>query len=198
MDFDHPPRDPVEQLRAWLDDARQLELANPESAILATIDPDGRPSARVVLLRGLDETGAVFFTNYESRKGRAVDANPAVTMVLHWDALHRQVVMEGTATRATDAESDAYFAQRLRGSQISAWASRQSEPVSSREELEAAYAEAEARFEGGDVPRPPYWGGYRVALSSIVFWQARAFRLHDRVRYTADGSGGWTIERLFP
>ncbi len=198
MDFDHPPRDPVEQLRAWLDDARQLELPNPESMVVATIDPDGRPSARVVLLRGLDERGGVFFTNYESRKGRAIEVTPAVSMVIHWDLLHRQVVMEGSATRAGADESDAYFASRPRGSQVSAWASRQSEPVASRDVLEEAYTEAERRFEGGPVPRPPNWGGYRVALESIVFWQARAFRLLDRVRYTADGAGDWTIERLYP
>ncbi|MHC5113182.1 MAG: pyridoxamine 5'-phosphate oxidase [Planctomycetota bacterium] len=197
MDFEHPPSDPVEQLRAWLDDARQLELPNPESMVVATIDPDGRPSARVVLLRGIDDTGVTFYTNYESRKGRAIDANPEVTMVLHWDLLHRQIVIEGRAARAGEDDSDAYWARRPRGSQIGAWASRQSEPVGSRDELETAYAEAEARFEGGDVPRPPHWGGYRVEIRSIVFWQARAFRLHDRMRYTRDGRD-WTIERLYP
>ncbi len=199
MDFENPPTDPVQQMGVWLEEAEATGvLPNPTAMSLATVDPDGRPSLRIVLLKAIDERGIVFYTNRESRKGRALAANPFAAAVMHWDPLHRQLVVEGRVTHVNDAESDAYFATRPRASRVGAWASRQSQVVASRAVLDARYAEAETRFEGGDVPRPPYWGGYRISLDSITFWQARPFRLHDRIRYRPDGGGGWAVERLFP
>lgn len=198
MDLDNPPSDPVELLRAWLQMAEEAELPNPNSMTLATIDPDGRPSARVVLLKHLDERGIVFYTNRNSRKGRALAANPQASLVFHWDVLTRQVVVEGQVEPASEEESDAYFATRPRASQLGAWASAQSEPAEDRSALDAAFAEVEERFEGEDVPRPPHWGGYRLSLDRMEFWLGRPFRLHDRIVYLPDGSGGWTTQRLFP
>lgn len=199
MDFDHPPTDPVTQFHRWLDEAgHRTGLPNPNAVTLATVDPDGRPSARIVLLKHFDERGAVFYTNRHSRKGRAIEANPFATLLAHWDALNRQVRIEGRVTLASDEESDAYFASRPRPSQIGAWASRQSEPAASREELDQAVREVEQRFEGKDVPRPPHWGGYCVTLDAVEFWQGHEFRLHDRIVYRPDGQGGWTTQRLFP
>ena len=198
MDLDNPPADPIAMLRAWLSLAEEAELPNPTSMTLATIDPDGRPSARVVLLKHLDDRGIVFHTNRNSRKGRALTANPRAVLVFHWDVLTRQVIVEGRVELASDEESDAYFATRPRASQLGAWASAQSEPVSDRLGLDAAYAEVEKRFEGGDVPRPPHWGGYRLSLDRMEFWLGRPFRLHDRVLYLPDGAGGWSVQRLFP
>ncbi len=197
MDFDTPPTDPIEQCHEWLRDAEQIGLGNPNSATLCTVDPDGRPSGRVVLLKQLDDRGAVFYTNRDSRKGHALAANPFATLVFHWDALERQIVMEGTIEDVSTVESDTYFASRPRASQIGAWASRQSEPVSDRAELDAAYTEAEKRFEGADVPRPEFWGGYRINLETITIWQGRPFRLHDRMRYTKT-DGAWAIRRIYP
>lgn len=198
MDFDHPPHHPLEPFRAWLADAEELELPNPNSMTLATIDPDGRPSARTVLLKGLDERGIVFYTNREGRKGRALAANPVAAMVFHWDQLLRQIVVEGDVTLASDEESDAYFASRPRASQLGAWASRQSTPVPDRATLDAAYHEMEGRFEGEPVTRPPFWGGYRMSLNRVEFWQGRPFRLHDRIEYRPTGDDRWTSQRLYP
>jgi pyridoxamine 5'-phosphate oxidase len=198
MDFDHPPADPIQQIRDWIRDAEDIERPNPNAMTLATVDPDGRPSSRMVLLKGLDEHGAVFYTNRNSHKGRALATNPWASLTFHWDVLQRQVVIEGLVTIVSDAESDAYFATRPRASQIGAWASRQSEPVADRDALDAAFHAMEQRFDGGDVPRPPHWGGYCVSLDRIEFWQARPFRLHDRILYTPDGRGGWTTQRLYP
>jgi pyridoxamine 5'-phosphate oxidase len=192
------PEDPVQWLREWLAEAEHIDLPNPGAMTLATVDPDGRPSARMVLLKGLDERGAVFYTNRHSRKGRALEANPRAVLVFHWDLLLRQVVVEGRVEPVSEAESDAYFASRPRASRLSAWASRQSEPVESRAALDEAAHEVEARFEGEDVPRPPHWGGYRLSLDRLEFWAGRPFRLHDRIEYTADGQGGWRRQRLFP
>jgi len=198
MDFERPPGDPIALLRDWVAEAEaETELPNANAMTLATVDPSGRPSLRVVLLKGLDDAGLVFFTNHNSRKGRDMAANPRVALVFHWDPLHRQVVIEGSVAMASDEESDAYFASRPRASQLGAWASRQSDPVDSRDVLDAAYAEVEKRFEGGEVPRPEFWGGYRVTIESITFWQARVFRLHDRVQYSRDGDG-WRTARLYP
>ncbi|UCD76479.1 MAG: pyridoxamine 5'-phosphate oxidase [Phycisphaerales bacterium] len=198
MDLDNPPADPIALLRAWLDLAEEAELPNPTSMTLATVEPQGGLSARVVLLKALDERGIVFYTNRNSRKGLALAADPQCVLVFHWDVLTRQVVVEGKASLVSDEESDAYFATRPRASQLGAWASDQSQPVEDRAALDAAYAEVEKRFDGRDVPRPPHWGGYRVSLDRMEFWLGRPFRLHDRVLYVSDGSGGWSIQRLFP
>lgn len=198
MDLDHPPDDPIALLWDWLKLAEEAELPNPTAMTLSTIDPNGAPSARVVLLKALDERGIVFYTNRNSRKGKALGVNPRVALVFHWDVLTRQVVVEGDVSVTDDAESDAYFASRPRASQIGAWASSQSEPVTNRAELDAAYAAMEERFDGGDVPRPPHWGGYRVSLKRMEFWLGRPFRLHDRVVYLPDRDGGWAVQRLFP
>lgn len=200
MDFDHPPADPIALLKQWIDDAAQLGLPNPNAMTLATCDADGVPSARIVLLKNLDDRGAVFFTNRQSRKGLELRVHPRAALLLHWDVLGRQVRIEGDVTHTSDAESDAYYATRPRASQIGAWASRQSQPAKNRAELEAAVAEVEARYAGMDVPRPPHWGGYRVSLNLIEFWQGHLFRLHDRIVYVPDANaqGAWQTQRLFP
>jgi pyridoxamine 5'-phosphate oxidase len=164
---------------------------------LATVDAQGQPSARVVLLRGVDARGFAFFTNYDSRKGRELDTNPRAALCIHWITLDEQIRVEGRAERLPDAESDAYFASRPRGSQLGAWASDQSRILPSRETLEEKYREVERRFDGQAVERPPFWGGYRVVPDHIEFWYGRPDRLHDRVVYTRE-NGGWTIERLYP
>ncbi|MHC5024856.1 MAG: pyridoxamine 5'-phosphate oxidase [Planctomycetota bacterium] len=199
MDFDHPPADPVPQLHDWLDEAaRSTGLPNPNAMALATVDANGIVSTRMVLLKSLDQHGAVFYTNRSSRKGHAIDAHPHVSLLLHWDVLNRQVRIEGRAVPVPDDESDAYFASRPRASQIGAWASDQSQPVDTRAELDSRMAAMEQRFEGQDVPRPPHWGGYRVRLDRLEFWQGHPFRLHDRVIYEPDDRGGWRTQRLCP
>jgi pyridoxamine 5'-phosphate oxidase len=198
MDFENPPADPVAQVAAWLDEAAATPVINPHAMTLATVDPDGNPSARTVLLKGFDQRGAVFYTNRNSRKGRALAAHARAALLLHWDSLLRQVSIEGAVTQVDDAESDAYFATRPRGAQLGAWVSKQSEPVESRAVMEAEIEAMTRRFEGGPVPRPPHWSGYRVALESIELWQGRIDRLHDRVVYTRDENGVWTNQRLSP
>lgn len=189
--------DPIAQLRRWYEDAVDAGLREPEAMLLATASADGVPAARYVLMRGLDARGITFFSNYESAKGRDLAANPAVAATFGWLDLHRQVRVSGTAERLPEAESDAYFGARSRGSRIGAWASPQSDVLSSREELDARIAEAEARFPGDDVPRPPHWGGILVRPHAVEFWQGRTSRLHDRLRYRREGDA-WVIERLAP
>jgi len=164
---------------------------------LATADANGRPSARMVLLRGVDERGFVFHTNYNSRKGREVEANPYAALCFHWPTLEEQIRIEGAVSRLPADESDAYFAGRPRGSQIGAWASAQSEELESRERFDAEYTAAETRFAGRSVPRPPHWGGYLLSPSRIEFWYGRTSRLHDRILYELEGSR-WRIKRLYP
>jgi pyridoxamine 5'-phosphate oxidase len=188
--------DPLRQLRAWLDEARAAGIELAEAMTLATASRDGVPSARMVLLKDADERGLSFYSGYESRKGRDLDANPRAALVLYWHALGRQVRVEGTVERVPASESDAYFATRPPGSRLSAAASRQSEVVESRDELERAVEKLRARV-GEDVPRPPSWGGYRVRPELWEFWQHREDRLHDRFRYLRDADG-WRIERLAP
>lgn len=188
--------DPVRQLQAWLDDA-QGTLGEPAAMTLATADERGRPSARVVLLRGVGERGLVFFTNRESRKGHELRRNPRAAAVLHWWELGRQVRVEGSVEETTQAESSAYWACRPRASQVAAWASPQSRPLSGRAELDARVAEASARFAGLEVPLPDHWGGYRIVPDAFEFWTHRDDRLHDRMRYTRDGDA-WRRERLAP
>ncbi|HXG76977.1 MAG TPA: pyridoxamine 5'-phosphate oxidase [Gaiellaceae bacterium] len=188
--------DPLVQLRAWLAEAERVE-ARPDAMTLATATPDGRPSARIVLLRGLDERGLVFFTNRRSRKGDELRANARAALVFHWPALGRQARVEGTAEPVPDAESEAYWRTRPRESRLAAWASPQSQVLAGRAELERRFAEAERAFAGSDVPLPSFWGGYRVVPETVELWLHRESRLHDRVRYRRE-DGGWVRERLAP
>jgi pyridoxamine 5'-phosphate oxidase len=190
--------DPVLQLRRWLDDAEAAGVAEPNAMVVATVDATGRPSVRNVLLRGLDEHGGLrFFTNRSSHKGNDLAANPNVSLLFSWLDLHRQVKIGGLAEPVDDEISDEYFASRPRDSRIGAWASRQSSVIEGREELEAAVAEVERRFDGTDVPRPPFWGGYVVRAVEFEFWQGRPSRLHDRLHYFRHGDH-WRIQRLAP
>jgi len=196
LDEANAASEPFAQFARWLDDALAASLKEPNAMTVATADAAGHPSARIVLLRGWDERGFVFFTNYESRKGREIDANPHASLLFFWDVLEREVRIDGPIERLTADESDAYFARRPRGHRLSAWASPQSRVVPGRAALEAAMADAGARF-ADDVPRPPYWGGYRVIPAAIEFWQGRRNRVHDRLVYRRAGTG-WTRERLAP
>jgi pyridoxamine 5'-phosphate oxidase len=188
--------DPLEQFRRWFDEARSAGLMEPNAMALATVDAAGQPAARTVLLKGLDARGLTFFTNLESRKARALAANPKASLLFWWPPQARQVRFEGEIERVEDGEADAYFASRPRGSQIGAWASAQSQVIAGRAALEAAEREIAARFPT-EVPRPPFWGGYRLVPACVEFWQGRLNRLHDRLRYTRRGQG-WTTERLAP
>jgi len=190
--------DPIAQFRIWLEDARTAGIQFPETMALATTDPRGRPSVRHVLLRGLDQRGFVFYTSYESRKGRELAANPRTAVAFYWRELERQVCVTGTIERTTREESEAYFRTRPREARLGAWASRQSAVATSREELDDRYREIEQRFPGEDIPLPPHWGGFRLLPDTIEFWKGREHRLHDRIRYTRRPDGAWTIERLYP
>lgn len=198
LDFDHPPADPVAQVRLWFEDAKTTALPNPNAFTLATVDPDGKPSARIVLCKDFDERGIVFFTNYQSRKGEALLGDPRAAALFHWDPLDRQIRIEGHVALVSEAESDAYFATRPRPSQVGAWASQQSRPLADRSTLESLIAKVEHRFAGRDVPRPPQWGGFRLSLDSIEFWQGHKHRVHDRIVYTPHSRGNWNVQRLFP
>jgi pyridoxamine 5'-phosphate oxidase len=191
-------RDPVQQLQHWLDEAAAAKLLEPGAMTLATASPDGAPSVRVVLLKGLDEHGLMFFTDTRSRKGTELAANPQAALCFWWGELERQVRVSGPVQPVSAADSDAYYRSRPEGSRISAWASHQSQVVSSRALLETQWAEAAQRFAGDEIPRPPYWGGYRVVPVEYEFWQGRPNRLHDRLRYRRNSTGRWAIERLSP
>ena len=188
---------PIEQFRRWFEEALNAGLHEPNAMTLATATPDGKPSARVVLLKGYDERGFVFYTNFEGRKGRELDENPRCALLFYWGELERQVRIEGRASRVPDGEADAYFASRPRGSQLGAWASAQSREVEGREVLEDRLRKLEAEYEGREVPRPPFWGGYRVEPDVFEFWQGRENRLHDRLAYGREG-GMWRVSRLQP
>ena len=191
-------RDPFRQFEKWFQEAEAAKLAEPNAMTLATASPDGRPSARTVLLKGLDGRGFVFYSNYESRKGRELALNARVALVFPWIALERQVLIEGTVTTVAREESAAYFHSRPRSSQLGAWVAQQSSVIPGRATLEEAMKALEKKHAGAEIPLPPNWGGYRVAPETIEFWQGRRSRLHDRLRYRRDQEGGWLVERLSP
>ncbi|MCX5558571.1 pyridoxamine 5'-phosphate oxidase [Streptomyces sp. NBC_00038] len=194
---------PMEQFARWFGQAAQAAaqgvVYEPNAMVVSTADSEGRPSSRTVLLKQYDEQGFVFYTNYGSRKARDLAANPYVSLLFPWHPMARQVIVTGTARRTGRDETAAYFRTRPHGSQLGAWASAQSSVIRSRAELDASYAELSARYpEGEQVPVPPHWGGFRVAPQTVEFWQGRANRLHDRLRYVAEADGSWTVERLSP
>jgi pyridoxamine 5'-phosphate oxidase len=191
--------DPFQVFTAWLKEASGSEPRDPTAMTLATVDADGVPNARMVLLKGLDERGFVFYTNKESQKGRELDGRPRAALVFHWKSLNRQIRIRGPVEPVTEAEADTYFATRPKQAQIGAWASQQSRPVESRLAFEKQVALYAARYALGDVPRPPYWTGYRVLPLSIEFWHDRPFRLHDRVEFRRDSlTAPWSKTRLYP
>lgn len=189
--------DPFEIFQAWYDEARASEVNDSNAMALATADADGRPSVRMVLLKGFDARGFVFYTNREGRKAGELAANPHAALLFHWKSVRRQVRIEGAVTLASDAESDAYFASRSRDSQLGAWASDQSRPLDARATFERRFDEIQQRFDGQPVPRPPFWGGYRVAPDRMEFWQDREHRLHERRLFVRDGAG-WREGLLYP
>jgi pyridoxamine 5'-phosphate oxidase len=189
--------DPFALFHDWFENAKRAGLTLPEAMTLATATKDGIPSARMMLLKGYDDAGFVFYTNYESRKSRELLENPRAAFVLHWPTLQRQIRIEGDIEKLSVAESAAYFSTRSRGSQIGAWSSTQSSPLKDRAELEQQARKHKLQFGDGEVPLPPFWGGFRLKPRHIEFWQGRVDRLHDRLRYTRDGSS-WRIERLYP
>ena len=193
-----PHGDPLELFKAWYDEARTTEPNDSNAMALATATPDGRPSVRMVLLKGYGPEGFVFYTNGHSRKGGEIAANPHAALLFHWKSLRRQIRIEGRLEPVTEAEAEAYFHSRARDSQLGAVASDQSAPLDSRETFLARYEAVRARFEGRDVERPAHWGGYRVVPAAIEFWHDRAYRLHERRRFVRDGTGGWTSTLLYP
>ena len=192
--------DPFDLFREWYATAEECGMFMPEAISLSTVSPEGRPSSRMVLLKNVDDRGFHFFTNYESRKAQEIEANPHVSLILHWAVIERQIRIEGAAERLTEEESFAYYRTRGRGSRIGAWASKQSQPLSERREFDERVKEVEARFKGQDeIPLPPFWGGYRVVPTRIEFWQGRASRLHDRWVFSRlDEETSWGLERLYP
>ncbi len=198
LDESNVDRDPFRQFQLWWEEALGAGLMEPSAMTLATATPDGRPSARMVLLRGADERGFVFYTNYDSRKGLELAANPHAALVLYWTELDRQVRIEGRVEMTSAEESDRYFAGRPRESQLGAWASSQSGVIPDRAWLDLRFEEVASRFAGREVPRPPNWGGYRLVPISIEFWQGRPGRLHDRLLYQGLENGEWGLERLAP
>jgi pyridoxamine 5'-phosphate oxidase len=191
-------RDPFRQFEKWFQEAQAAKLTEPNAMICSLASRDGRPSSRIVLLKGLDGRGFVFYTNYESRKGRELAENARASLLFPWLALERQVIVEGSASKVSPEEAAAYFHSRPRGNQLGAWASQQSSIVTSRAVLEESLKQLEQKYAGQEIPMPPHWGGYRVIPETVEFWQGRRNRLHDRLRYRREGKGEWIIERLAP
>jgi pyridoxamine 5'-phosphate oxidase len=199
LNFDHPPQAPMDAFARWYEAAHEATtVPNPNAMSLATIDPDGKPSVRVVLCRGFDARGVVFYTNRDSRKGEALRAHPRACVNFHWDQLDRQVRIEGSVAHTTEAESDAYWNSRPRENRVNACASQQSRPIGTRAALEAAVQEFETRFASQDIPRPSHWGGFRIAPERIEFWQGHKHRLHDRMIYVRQDDGSYVTTRLCP
>ncbi|MGE6740998.1 pyridoxamine 5'-phosphate oxidase [Allorhizobium pseudoryzae] len=191
--------EPFALFATWLKDAEASEINDPNAVALATVDADGLPNVRMVLLKGFDERGFVFYTNFESQKGREILGQKKAAMCFHWKSLRRQVRVRGPVSVVSDDEADAYYASRPRGSRIGAWASKQSRPLEGRFALEKAVAEYTARYAIGEIPRPPHWSGFRIEPQSIEFWHDRPFRLHDRVEFRhAEGGQGWSKTRMYP
>ena len=195
---DQLTENPFTLFARWFEDAKATEINDPDAMAIASVDKDGMPSVRMVLLKEVSEDGFVFYTNYESRKSGELLATGKAAFVMHWKSLRRQVRVVGSVEEVSSAQSDAYFATRHRGSRIGAWASAQSTPINTRSELAAAVEDIEARFEGVDVPRPPHWGGFIIRPQEIEFWADGAYRLHDRFRYIQDDAGNWVATRLNP
>jgi pyridoxamine 5'-phosphate oxidase len=191
-------RDPFRQFEKWFQEAEAAKIHEPNAGVLTTAARDGRPSARMVLLKGLDGRGFVFFTNYDSRKGRELEANPRAAYLFPWVALERQVIVEGAVAKVAREESEAYFHSRPRASQLAAWASPQSAVISGRGALEEAMKATEMKYQGAEAPLPANWGGFRIVPETVEFWQGRRSRLHDRIRYRRETGGSWVIERLAP
>lgn len=190
--------DPIKQFDSWFAAAVAANIHDANAMALATATADGKPSARIVLLKDFDERGFVFYTNYASEKGRQLEQNPRAALVFYWMEVERQIRIEGTVKKVSREQSEHYFRTRLAGAQIGAWASHQSEVIDGRRVLDARLAEMTQRFAGGEIPLPPHWGGYRLAPETIEFWQGRANRLHDRFRYNRQPDGSWVIDRLAP
>jgi len=191
-------KNPFAQFEKWFQEAEAAKLTEPNAMSLATAGRDGRPSVRTVLLKHCDGRGFVFYTNYESRKGRELADNDRASLLFPWVALERQVIAEGVISRVSREEADAYFHSRPRASQLAAWASPQSTVIAGRAVIEESYREVEKKYEGREVPLPPQWGGFRLAPETVEFWQGRRSRLHDRLRYRREANGDWTVERLAP
>ena len=197
--FEPTTQDPFEQFRRWFADAEASEVNDPNAMTVATADSDGRPSARILLLKDFDDQGFVFYTNTQSDKGRELEHNPLAALCFHWKSLRRQVRITGAVQYVTPEEADAYFQSRARGSRIGAWASQQSSPLADRETLMADVARVEKQYDGGEVPRPPHWSGFRLVPTRIEFWHDGEFRLHDRLIFTRPQSGAaWSLQRLYP
>lgn len=197
IDFDHPPEDPFQWFATWFVQAQRSEVNDPNAMSLATVDADGCPNVRTVLLKGVDHGGFVFYTNLTSAKGQELQSARYAALNFHWKSVRRQVRIRGAVAQVTDAEADDYFATRPRQSQLGAWASQQSHPISGRVALEAALADTTAQYDAGPVPRPPHWSGFRVVPTQIEFWQDGAYRLHDRIQFQRVEQG-WTRTQLFP
>ena len=190
-------RDPFRQFEKWFAEAEAAKIVEPNAMVVSTAGRDGRPSSRTVLLKAVDGRGFVFYSNYESRKGRELEGNPRISLLFPWIAMERQVIVEGTAARVPREESEAYFHSRPRGNQLGAWVSPQSSIIASRGVLEDNLKALEQKYAGGEIPMPPQWGGWRVVPDAVEFWQGRRNRLHDRLRYRRE-KDGWTVERLAP
>ncbi len=191
-------KNPFRQFEKWFAEAEAAKITEPNAMTLATVNREGRPAARTVLLKAVDGRGFVFYTNYESRKGRELADNPKASLLFPWIAMERQVIAEGAVTRVTREEADAYFHSRPRASQLGAWASPQSTVVAGRAVIEESYRVVEKKYEGREIPLPPHWGGFRLVPDAVEFWQGRRSRLHDRLRYRRENGGDWVVERLAP